>query len=293
MKKEKFKLLLNTEIEKLDQEECLLGLINKNRTNIERIKFCSHYEGIREFNNPLCHLTNDVSKFMKQLRQKDYLMEAIIDEDGDVSNFLFRLKNSNILNRLNILKYITADIPSELKTTTDGNHIYIIRFYSAIKNKIKEEDAQAIVDDGGVAIYDKGEYFHFIMEDVNSIEKYWSEDLYKAIFATKKIGFSLGLNDPDKKANMEMLKEFVDDDEVFLFANAAIQIDNLKNINVAMITKRAVPNLKGILRKKFNKKKPRIPSQQNLTKKFLVSEIQELPVDEIDPMVDKIKLPRK
>ena len=98
--KEKLKLQLNSKIEELDQEVCLLSLINKNRTNIERIKFCSHYEGIREFNNPLCHLTNDIPKFMKQLRQKDYLMEAIIDEDGDVSNFLFRLKNSNILNQL-------------------------------------------------------------------------------------------------------------------------------------------------------------------------------------------------
>lgn len=284
---------LNSKIEELDQEVCLLSLINKNRTNIERIKFCSHYEGIREFNNPLCHLTNDIPKFMKQLRQKDYLMEAIIDEDGDVSNFLFRLKNSNILNQLNILKYITADIPSELRTITDGNHIYIIRFYSAIKNKIKEEDAQAIVDDGGIVIYDKGDYYHFILEDVNSIEKYWSEDLYKAIFATKKIGFSLGLNDPDKKANMEMLKEFAGEDVVYLFANTAIQIDNLKNINVAMVTRRAIPNLKGILRKKFNKKKPRIPTQQNLTKKFLSSDNQELPEDEIDPMVDTIKLPHK
>ena len=158
---------------------------------------------------------------------------------------------------------------------------------------ITDSRAGRIRDDDIIPLFKGDDYEGGIVAGVNSIEKYWSEDLYKAIFATKKIGFSLGLNDPDKKANMEMLKEFAGEDVVYLFANTAIQIDNLKNINVAMVTRRAIPNLKGILRKKFNKKKPRIPTQQNLTKKFLSSDNQELPEDEIDPMVDKIKLPQR
>ena len=121
------KLSNNEENAKVQEEIALLELINKDRTNINTLKFLTHYELSKEKNNSIVHLTSDVKKFMVQLRNDDPLIETRIDEEGDFSNFLFRLKNSKILNSVNILIYITSEVPFELRSVPDGSKIYIIK----------------------------------------------------------------------------------------------------------------------------------------------------------------------
>ena len=282
------KLKLLDKVDQVGNEISLLELINKDRTNIDNVKFLTHYELGREYDNPLVHLTYDVQKFMLQLRLDNPLIETTIDEVGGFSNFLFRLKNSKILNSVNILKYATAQIPTELRTIPDGNKIYIIRFYAALKHRIKEEDVEPIIDDGGMVINESGINYHVVLDDTTSIEKYWSEDIFKAIFATKKKGFYLGLNDPDKKANMEQLKEYANDEEVFLFAKNPLTIDNLHSVTVAQIKMRTLPtNLNSLLKKKYKQFKNNVKRPESIVAKFAAtSESKELVPDEIKSKIE-------
>jgi len=285
-------LKLSGNVLKIEEEEqCILSLIGRNQTNIDNIKFLTHYELTKEYDNILAHITFEPRKFMRQLREKEYtIIDSSIDEQGDIANFLFNIKNSNVKNSVNYLRRITSDVPTELRSIPKGDVIFIVRFYSAKMNIIKEEDADPIIDDGGMVIYEDSKYKHVILEDERSIEKYWSEDIYKAIFATKKMGFSLGLNDPDRKANMEILKEYSLDNQVFLFAKTPTDIDNLKNCNVVTITKRSIPNLKDILKKRFQKRDRKIQIQENINKKYLAGEKVYLEPDTIDPGIDTLKL---
>lgn len=280
------KLKLSNDVEQGKEQISLLELINKDRTNIDSVKFLTHYELGREYDNPLVHLTYDVQKFMLQLRLDNPLIETTIDENGGFSNFLFRLKNSKILNSVNILKYAPAQIPTELREVPDGNKIYIIRFYAATKNKVNEADVEAIIDDGGIVINENDVYYHIIFDDSLSIEKYWTEDIFKAIFATKKKGFYLGLNDPDKKANMEQLKEYAGDEEVFLFARNPVTIDNLHNVTVAQIKMRTLPtNLNSLLKKKFKQFKNNVKRPESIISKFSANEKVELVPDTIESKI--------
>ena len=252
-----------------EEEINLLELIGKDKTNINSVRFLTHYELGKEIENPLVHLSGDIQKFMVQLRLEEPLIETTIDEDGSFSNFLFRLKNSKILNSVNILKYISADIPHELRTITDGNKIYIIRFYAAIKNEVQEEELDSLIDDGQLVIQEEDKFIHIKYNDRESIEKYWSEDIYKAIFAVKKKGFYMGLNDPDKKANIELLKEYNQEDTIYLFAKNPVTIDNLKNVTLAQIKVRTIPvNLKHLLRKKFKKYQNKIKKVDSIMSKY-------------------------
>ena len=279
--------LENREDYKVQEENInLLELINKDKTNIGGLKFLTHYELGKKIENPLVHLSADIQKFMLQLRAENPLIETTIDEDGGFSNFLFRLKNSKILNSVNILKYITSDIPHELKSVTDGNKIYIIRFYAALKNEVSEEEVEALSDNNELVIMEDNKYYHIDYDDKDSIEKYWSEDVYKAIFAVKKKGFYAGFNDPDKKANMEYLKEYAQEDTMYLFAKNPVTVDNLKNVTLAQIKVRTIPvNLKHLLRKKFKKFQNRVKRVESIMSKFGVKDdvVHDLQPDIIDP----------
>lgn len=277
------KLRLSDDAGIREDEINLLEFINKDKTTINSLKFLTHYELAKEIENPLVHLSADVLKFMSQLRIENPLIETTIDEDGSFSNFLFRLKNSNILNSVNILKYITADIPYDLKTLTEGNKIYIIRFFSAVKDEVKEEEVDNLIDEGQLVIQEEDKFIHIKYNDRESIEKYWTEDIFKAIFAVKKKGFYIGLNDPDKKANMELLKEYADEDTVYLFAKNPITIDNLKNVTLAQIRVRTIPvNLKHLLRKKFKKYQNKIKKPEPIMSKYKSEEDKILVPDKID-----------
>ena len=288
-------LKLSSETNTPIQEEInLLELINKDRTNINNIKFLTHYELSKELGNPLVHLTYEVQKFMLQLRLDNPLIETTIDEDGGFSNFLFRLKNSKILNSVNILKYINGEVPYELRSIPDGTKIYIIRFYAATKEEVKEEEVDALVDDGKLVIQEDDKYILINYNDKDSIEKYWTEDIYKAIYAIKKKGFYIGLNDPDKKANMELLKEYKDEELLYLFARNPLTIDNLKYVTMAQIEMRTLPtNLNFLLKKKFKKFQNKIGRPQSINSKFSNKDenIVQLTPDQIDSKLDKIKMP--
>lgn len=286
--------LLN-DLELPKEEISLLELINKDRTNINSIKFLTHSELVKDKNNQLVHLTYDVQKFMLQLRAENPLIETRIDEDGEFSNFLFRLKNSNILNSVNILKYIQADIPYELKSVSDGTKIYTIKFFAAIKNEITEEECDELVENDEVVIMEEEKFLHIEFSDFHSLEKYWTEDVYKAIYFLKKKGFYTGLNDPDKKVNMELLREFASEDTFYLFTRNPITIDNLKNVTMAQVQVRTLPtNLKCLLKKKFKKFQNKVKKPENLNSKFSQknNDAVLLP-DEIDSKYDKKRLPTR
>lgn len=286
--------LLN-DLELPKEEISLLELINKDRTNINSIKFLTHSELVKDKNNQLVHLTYDVQKFMLQLRAENPLIETRIDEDGEFSNFLFRLKNSNILNSVNILKYIQADIPYELKSVSDGTKIYTIKFFAAIKNEITEEECDKLVENDEVVIMEEEKFLHIEFSDFHSLEKYWTEDVYKAIYFLKKKGFYTGLNDPDKKVNMELLREFASEDTFYLFTRNPITIDNLKNVTMAQVQVRTLPtNLKCLLKKKFKKFQNKVKKPENLNSKFSQknNDVVLLP-DEIDSKYDKKRLPTR
>lgn len=286
--------LLN-DLELPKDEISLLELINKDRTNINSIKFLTHSELVKDKNNQLVHLTYDVQKFMLQLRAENPLIETRIDEDGEFSNFLFRLKNSNILNSVNILKYIQADIPYELKSVSDGTKIYTIKFFAAIKNEITEEECDELVENDEVVIMEEEKFLHIEFSDFHSLEKYWTEDVYKAIYFLKKKGFYTGLNDPDKKVNMELLREFASEDTFYLFTRNPITIDNLKNVTMAQVQVRTLPtNLKCLLKKKFKKFQNKVKKPENLNSKFSQknNDVVLLP-DEIDSKYDKKRLPTR
>lgn len=286
--------LLN-DLELPKEEISLLELINKDRTNINSIKFLTHSELVKDKNNQLVHLTYDVQKFMLQLRAENPLIETRIDEDGEFSNFLFRLKNSNILNSVNILKYIQADIPYELKSVSDGTKIYTIKFFAAIKNEITEEECDELVENDEVVIMEEEKFLHIEFSDFHSLEKYWTEDVYKAIYFLKKKGFYTGLNDPDKKVNMELLREFASEDTFYLFTRNPITIDNLKNVTMAQVQVRTLPtNLKCLLKKKFKKFQNKVKKPENLNSKFSQknNDVVLLP-DEIDSKYDKKRLPTR
>ena len=286
--------LLN-DLELPKEEISLLELINKDRTNINSIKFLTHSELVKDKNNQLVHLTYDVQKFMLQLRAENPLIETRIDEDGEFSNFLFRLKNSNILNSVNILKYIQADIPYELKSVSDGTKIYTIKFFAAIKNEITEEECDELVENDEVVIMEEEKFLHIEFSDFHSLEKYWTEDVYKAIYFLKKKGFYTGLNDPDKKVNMELLREFASEYTFYLFTRNPITIDNLKNVTMAQVQVRTLPtNLKCLLKKKFKKFQNKVKKPENLNSKFSQknNDVVLLP-DEIDSKYDKKRLPTR
>ena len=285
---------LSDDLELPKEEQSLLELINKDRTNISSIKFLTHSELVKDKNNQLVHLTYDVPKFMLRLRLEHPLIETRIDEDGEFSNFLFRLKNSNILNSVNILKYAHSDVPFELRSITDGTKIFTIKFYAAIKNEVPEERVEALVDQDEVVIMEEEKYIHVEFSDFHSIEKYWTEDVYKAIYFLKRQGFYTGLNDPDRKNNMELLKEFAAEDTFYMFAKNPLTIDNLKNVTMAQVTVRTLPtNLKYLIKKKYKQFQNKVKRPENLNSKFSQKGEEQLPLipDIIDSHLDKRRLP--
>ena len=271
-------------------EQSLLELINKDRTDINEVKFLSHYELSKDKNNTLVHLTSDVKKFMIQLRNDQPLIETRIDSDGEFSNFLFRLKNSKILNSVNILKYITSEIPFELRSIPDGSKIYTIKYFAAYKEEITEEECDELVENDELVIMEEEKYIHIQYNDEKSLEKYWSDSVFKAVYFLKKQGFYTGLNHPDKNVNLELLREYTEEPVVYMFARNPLDIDNLKNITVVQITERTIPtNLKFLIKKKYKKFQNRVKKIQPLTSRFVSTKEHDLVPDEIGLDFGEIK----
>ena len=146
-----------------------------------------------------------------------------------------------------------------------------------------------------VVIMEEEKFLHIEFSDFHSLEKYWTEDVYKAIYFLKKKGFYTGLNDPDKKVNMELLREFASEDTFYLFTRNPITIDNLKNVTMAQVQVRTLPtNLKCLLKKKFKKFQNKVKKPENLNSKFSQknNDVVLLP-DEIDSKYDKKRLPTR
>ena len=271
-------------------EQSLLELINKDRTDINEVKFLSHYELSKDKNNTLVHLTSDVKKFMIQLRNDQPLIETRIDSDGEFSNFLFRLKNSKILNSVNILKYITSEIPFELRSIPDGSKIYTIKYFAAYKEEITEEESDELVENDELVIMEEEKYIHIQYNDEKSLEKYWSDSIFKAVYFLKKQGFYTGLNHPDKNVNLELLREYTEEPVVYMFARNPLDIDNLKNITVVQITERTIPtNLKFLIKKKYKKFQNRVKRIPPLTSRFVSTKEHDLVPDEIGLDFGEIK----
>lgn len=279
------------------EKENILSLISRGRTNIESVKILTHYEFVNDSKLRFHNITDKIQDFQKNISEKEYnIFEAVISENGDISNYKLRLNdNRQILNEVNILNYVTSEVPREMKNKYEVNdtHIYIIRYFNFEKKVIQEEDVDAIIDDGGLVIQENGDFIFLEKNYKNSIQKYWTEDPLKAIFKLKKDGFYLGTNSPDINENLELLNEFIYEDEIIMFTNQNIVINKMK-INAAEIEKVKIPfKLSEIIKKKFQKRDNYIPRQKSVVSLYKTNEPQDFNVDYIDPKIDKIKLPRR
>lgn len=275
----------------------LLSLIDRNQTNIENIKILTHYEHINDKNLRFHNITNKINDFLKNIAEKDYtIFDAMISNRGEISNFKFRFKDKmQILNEINCLNYITADVPREFKNSfkiSDG-HIYIIRYFNFEKIEINEEEVEQIIDDGELVINENDKFIFLQKNYKNSIESYWTENPLKAIFKLKKDGFYLGANSPDINENIEIINSFIDEPEIILFTNQKIIINGM-TVNGAEILKVKIPfKISEIIKKRFVKREKFIPRQKSVAQLYKTKEEQNFEIDNIDPKIDKIKLPRR
>ena len=274
----------------------ILKLIDRGQTDINDLVFLTQYEV--NFNKILRCVTNEVNQHMTSISTIDYaITDAIIDKDGTISNFHFRAKDKmSILNEINILKYIDSILPNEIKGfyEIDPNFIYVIKFIEVKKMEVTEEESEAIIDEGGIVIIENDKYQHLTYKERLVQEKYWTENIYKAIFYLKSLGFYLGLNDPTPEVNIEILKEFSKEDFIILLKEHNIIIDKIP-VNMGIIQRIKIPtNLTNLLKKKYVKRISKFQKPKNLSAIYK-SETNEtnLAVDHIPEEFDKIKVPRR
>lgn len=278
----------------------ILKLIDRGQTDINDLVFLTQYEV--NFNKILRCVTNEVKQHMISISTIDYaITNAIIDKDGIISNFQFRAKDKmSILNEINILKYIDSILPNEIKGfyEVDPNFIFVIKFVEVKKIEVSEKESEAIIDDGGIVVLENEKYQHLTYKEKNIQEKYWTENIYKAIFYLKSLGFYLGLNDPSPEVNVEILKEFAGEDVLILLKEQSIDIDKIP-VNMGIIQRVKIPtNLTYLLKKKYVKRMNNFPKPKNLSALYKKdnsdnSEAINFPVDQIPSEFDKIKVPRR
>lgn len=286
---------ISTETKKEENLD-ILKFINRGQTTINELIFLTQYE-ISGLTKKLRCITNEVNNHMISIRNLDYgITNAIIDRDGMISNFNFRAKDKmGILNEINLLKYIDAQIPNEIKGVkeVDPNFIYLIKFVEVEKIQVDESDVEKIQDQDGLVIMENEDYFSLVYDEKDTKEKYWTEDIYKAIFYLKSLGFYLGLNDPDPEVNTEILKDLADEDILILLRERNIELD--KNVvNMGIIQRIKIPtNLRNLIKKKYVKKYNNFNKPKNLSVVYKAQEQVELAVDDIPANFDKIKVPRR
>lgn len=270
-----------------------LQLVNLGRTNINQVKFLSHYEfsGNQKI---LKTLSKDPNLFLANLYKMKYqIFDAKIASIGEILNFKLRINESQNINEVNILTYAgNTFIPREVRGfEPDESIIYTIRFYSAKKIEIDADQVEDYVNNDNLVICDNEIYYHIVLGE--SVERYWVEDPIKAIFHLKSLGFFIGANDPNVKENIELLKSYTKEDEILMTSSEPIDIENFDS-SIAIITKRKINwKLSDSIQFKFKQFVKKIPKKVNLLNKFKTSEPSDLQPDEISSEIEKNKLPRR
>ena len=165
-----------------------LELVNFGRTNINQVKFLSHYEhnGSQKI---LKSLAKEPSLFLANLHKIKYqIFDAKIAPIGEILNFKLRINGSQNVNEINILPYLgNTFIPKEVRGfIPDEEAIYTIRFYSAKKIEIEPEQVNEYVEMENLVLYEDEKYFHIILGE--SVEKGWIEDPIKGNLLFKIFG---------------------------------------------------------------------------------------------------------
>ena len=112
-------------------------------------------------------------------------------------------------------------------------------------------------------------------------------------FLDKKDGFYLGTNSPDINENIELLNEYITEDEIIMFTNQNIVINKIK-VNAVEIQKVKIPfKISEIVKKKFKKRENFVPRPKSVLSLYKTNEEQDFKIDTIDSKIDKIKLPRR
>lgn len=270
-----------------------LQLVNLGRTNINQVKFLSHYE----FNGNqkiLKTLSKEPNLFLANLYKVKYqIFDAKIASIGEILNFKLRINESQNINEVNILTYAgNTFIPREMRGfVPDESIIYTICFYSAKKIEIDAEQVEEYVNNDNLVICDNDVYYHIVLGE--SVERYWTEDPIKAIFHLKSLGFFIGANDPNIKENIELLKSYAEEDEILMTSSEPIDIENFDS-SIAIITKRKINwKLSDVIQFKYKPYIKKIPKKVNLLNKYKTTEPSDLKPDEISPEIEKHKLPRR
>ena len=270
-----------------------LELVNFGRTNINQVKFLSHYEhnGSQKI---LKSLAKDPTLFLANLYKIKYqIFDAKIAPIGEILNFKLRINGSQNINEINILPYLgNAFIPKEVRGfIPDEEIIYTIRFYSAKKIEIEPEQVNEYVEMENLVLYEDEKYFHIILGE--SVEKGWVEDPIKGIFYLKSLGFYIGANDPNIKENIELLKSYGSEEEILMSATEPINIDDF-DTSIAIIEKRKINwKLSDSIQFKFKVFGKKIPKKINVLNKYKTLEENGLLPDKISEEVEKLKMPRK
>ena len=143
-----------------------LQLVNLGRTNINQVKFLSHYEfsGNQKI---LKTLSKDPNLFLANLYKMKYqIFDAKIASIGEILNFKLRINESQNINEVNILTYAgNTFIPREVRGfEPDESIIYTIRFYSAKKIEIDVDQVEEYVNNDNLIICDNEIYYHIVFQ---------------------------------------------------------------------------------------------------------------------------------
>lgn len=290
-----------------EKKQNILSLINKDRTNIDKLQFISisdilsfnrlenHQTDTGQFSNLFVqkNCNSQIAKTLLSYHEKGYgkILETRINEFGRLENF--NIASENSYEQVNILNYISTQVPKMYKYDIEknANVIYTIRYINFKKIEIKEEDVEKYLDNDQILISGtNGEILQINYSD-KSFEKYWTENPFKAIFYLKKFGFGLNIGDCNLQESTEFIIESANEEKNIMSLDTYIDIDGYQ-YNGAIITKRIISEgLDKLLRTKYKKWDTKIPKIEPVSKYKSIN--TDLTADEIDPLIDKLKMPRR
>ena len=166
-----------------------LQLVNLGRTNINQVKFLSHYEfsGNQKI---LKTLSKDPNLFLANLYKMKYqIFDAKIASIGEILNFKLRINESQNINEVNILTYAgNTFIPREVRGfEPDESIIYTIRFYSAKKIEIDADQVEEYVNNPSLTKQVISDCDSKVATLKDHEEIYASGDCHNAKLASKEI----------------------------------------------------------------------------------------------------------